>query len=180
MLSSGKGRVALIGQLRGLNSEFGKSSKFGTAAGVLLFASSVSVGNAADTTDDPLYTASLPANAFTDNTKAITGFVFGTTAANGNNKTIKAKFGATTIVSSGTVTSNGLAWSLEFYIGRIGVGSQIAWATLTIGTTIIADTISNSAEDETGAIAISVTGASPTAGAANDVVGKGAQMNLAN
>lgn len=55
-------------------------------------------------------------------------FACGTTAANGNNKTINLYFGSTQIFTSGAFAGNGVQWTLQAEIVRNGAAAQITWA----------------------------------------------------
>jgi len=55
-------------------------------------------------------------------------FACGTTAANGNNKTINLYFGTTQIFTSGAFAGNNVGWTLQAEIVRNGATAQITWA----------------------------------------------------
>ncbi len=55
-------------------------------------------------------------------------FAAGTTAANGNNKTINLYFGSTQIFTSGAYAGNDTSWTLQAEIVRNGATAQITWA----------------------------------------------------
>src|SRR5579862_9858309 len=69
-------------------------------------------GTGADTTEDTLYTYTLPANAFSIPGKAVRIRAWGTTGATGNNKTVKLYFGATAFASV-TSAANAVPWYFE-------------------------------------------------------------------
>lgn len=54
--------------------------------------------------------------------------VAGKTNSNANNKTLKLKFGATTVFTSGALASNNIDWTLQAEIIRNGGSAQITWA----------------------------------------------------
>ena len=137
------------------------------------------VGNAADTTDDVLFTYSLPASSLNAAGRTIRVSCFGGTAANGNNKTVKLWFGSE-VVSSGVVTSNNKNWSASLLIGRTGTSTQMVNGNMLVDTTPITGYVAAGAETETAAITIKCTGASGTTGAANDVLGKGMTVEFLN
>jgi hypothetical protein len=145
----------------------------------LVFATAVSTGNGADTTDDTLATFSLPANSLNANNKVMRIRAWGVTAANGNNKTIKLFFGATNL-SSGVVTSNNKSWSISMDVIRSGTSTQATYASCQVDTSVVAPAYQAATETDTAAIVIKATGASGTTGAANDVVLKGMTIEFLN
>ena len=139
--------------------------------------SSAGVGNGADTTDDTLFTYTLPLNSLSTNGKSMRIRAWGKLAANANNKTVKLWFAGTAIVSSGVITFNAKDWSADIELTRIDathvscVGTyydDTATAEIVTVTAnlVVADLAANTS-------ILKVTGASPTTGAANDVLGHG-------
>lgn len=136
--------------------------------------SAAGIGNAADITNDVLFSVTLPANSFDSNGRGVVITAFGKTALNGNNKVIRVLFGSSVVFSTGVVTSNGMGWRLSLTVFRTGASSQLATAEGTIGSTVVSTPIPVvGTEDSTLAITLSVTGASSTSGVASDVVGQG-------
>jgi hypothetical protein len=142
------------------------------------------VGNLADTTDDVLFTYTLPANALDKAGRAITVTAYGKYAANANNKTVKLWFGATTIATTGVQAANGTGWQLQADVTKLGVvgaNTQIAQGQNMVGAAHGGVNVPvTPTEVESGAIVIKVTGASGTTGAANDVLGQFFQVNWQN
>lgn len=141
---------------------------------------SASVGNAADTTDDVGHTFALPANflATIGTNTGLEIMAWGTSAANGNNKTFKTFFGATTAISSGVVTINNKSWFTKVRVIRTGVSTQTVVGQAQSDATAIACSVQAATEDETAAITIKTTLASPTTGAANDLLIKGSIITV--
>lgn len=54
-------------------------------------------------------------------------FAAGNTAANANNKTLKLKFGGTTVFDTGAFAGNGISWTFQGEIIRSGGSAQIVW-----------------------------------------------------
>lgn len=133
-------------------------------------ASTTGVGNGVDTTEDVLYTFSLPADSLTVTGQGLEITAYGTLANNGNNKTVRLYFG-TQVYSLGTVTTANAVWSAKLTVTRTGAGAQLILGEGLIGATPIARTLLTGAEDDTAAIVIKVTGQSGTA-AANNIVAK--------
>ena len=139
------------------------------------------IGNGADTTDDPLFSYVLPANSFDANGRNLVIEAWGDLSGTGNNKTIKLWFGSQVVVTSGVVTFTGPGWYFRATITRDGTTNQTG-----IGTAMIGNTFSEvspvffGTQAMTAGITIMVTGASPTTGAANDVVGYGMTVEFRN
>lgn len=151
-----------------------------TAAGSIC-AQGGSVSNPADTTDGTLFQYIIAAGQFAtmaplDNGGGLAGLrvkAWGTYGATANNKTVKIFFGSMTAFTTAVVTANTGTWSAEAIILRTGVSTQkVLGVGLTVATPI-GNLAQDHTQDETAAITIKVTGASPTTGAANDVLGKG-------
>ncbi|NPT59100.1 hypothetical protein [Paraburkholderia elongata] len=146
-------------------------------------------GNGADTTDDVLFTYALPANALDAAGRQITITAAGKFASTANNKRIKIWWGTTTqtvgaavaggtlIADSGVATTNGGGWSASVQVqkyGANGSNTQIATcAAVVAGATHLGTSApATLTAVESGVINITITGSSPTTGAANDVVGQ--------
>jgi hypothetical protein len=142
------------------------------------------IGNGADTTDDVLFTYTLPAGALDVQGRAITITAYGKLGATANNKNVKLWFGATVVATTGVVATNTGGWQLQADVAKVGAAgsnTQIAQ-----GQNIVAATHGGvnippaPTEVESGPIVIKVTGASSTTGAANDVLGQFFQVNWQN
>lgn len=176
--------AAGVDQSGGFVAGASSNGNFSSEGNLSCQASVAGVGNGADTTDDVLFTYTLPANAFDKPGRAISIVAVGKFAANGNNKTVKLFFGASTLVTTGVLTSNATGWQLQAEVtkaGAAGSNTQISQGQFIQGTTHggvnvpVAPT-----EVESGPIVIKVTGASGTTGAANDVLGQIFQVNFMN
>jgi hypothetical protein len=146
-------------------------------------------GNGADTTDDVLFTYALPASALDASGRQVTIMAAGKFAANGNNKRVKIWWGTTTqtvgaavaggtlIADSGVATTNAGGWCATVQVtkyGAAGSNTQIATnAQVVTGSTNLGTAVPVAlTATESGVINITVTGASSTTGAANDVLGQ--------
>lgn len=127
------------------------------------------IGNGADTSDDVLFTYTLAANSLNANGKAIEIETHGAFAGNGNDKRIQLFWNAFSYFSSGTLTDNGTKWSLHVSLNRYAANNQLGEAIFIHGNAVSVTPIFGSITDSSN-ITIAVTGASPTTGAANDVV----------
>lgn len=175
----------------------GDGNYFRSAGNLSVQVSSAGLGNAADTTDDVLMTYALPANVFDVAGRQITIVAAGKTAATANNKQIKIWFGTTTqtvglavaggtlILGSGVVTTNNGGWLATVQVtkyGAAGSNTQLAnCGQIAAGATHLgaAAPVALTAT-ESGAINITVTGASSTTGAANDVLCQLLDISIAN
>jgi len=155
-----KGRMGGPGSLLGIMPML-LDSKFSIAG----------VGNATDTTDDTLFSTAITTGTLPKDGDALVLNCFGVFAANANNKTVKVIFGATTLVSSGVVALNGKAWWVVAEITRSGLTTQLGFGEYSADTAT-AEVLTKTAPGETlsAAVTLKVTGASPTTGAANDVL----------
>lgn len=134
--------------------------------------SAAGIGNGADTTDDVLFSYTLPANALAIVGESLSVWGFGTYAANSNNKRARILLaGSPSGASTGIVTTSGSAWSLRLSIFKTGASTQLTVAE-SIGSTVPPN-VNTFALTDTAPIVISIVGASTTTGAANDVLGKG-------
>ena len=139
------------------------------------------IGNLADLTDDTLFTYTLPASCLDANNQGIVIEAFGSFAANGNNKTVKLWFGASMAFSSGVRTNNNVGWNARLILSRTGASAQIGTGFGMAGSTPFPVPVPLiGTEVTTGGIVLKVTGASPTTGAANDVVGHGMTVFFVN
>jgi hypothetical protein len=152
--------------------EFNKSASYN--------AFTTSTGTGANTTETALATFSLPLQALNANGKGFRFRAWGTTAANGNNKTMKAYLGSTVLASTGTIALNDGKWVLDCEVIRTGAAAQVirGRASHKDGS-LEADnyTVATGTEDETTALTVTMKGTNGTA-AANDIVLKGAVLEV--
>jgi hypothetical protein len=90
---------------------------------------STNVGNVGGGEDD-LKTFPIPANTLAVNGQVLRYTAFLLTAANGNNKRIRVKFGASTVLDTGVVTWNSVPVRVVMEIMRTAVGTQEVMAVL--------------------------------------------------
>lgn len=166
----------------------------------ILAHSEVSQANAADTTNDVLFTAAIAANVLQAAGTALRVEAWGDTGATGNNKQIQVYFGSdvqtlgaaivttntTKVADSGVITTNNGGWKAEVDIVKTGnpnANTQRAFGSVlsgvTTGVSAVEKTIALT-KTENVVNYVTVTGASGTTGAANDVVGKLLRVSLFN
>ena len=126
------------------------------------------VGNVG-TGEDDLITYSLPANSLSADGKGVKIKAWGTTAANGNTKTIKLHFGSTVVRQIGASAINDKDWKIDAIVIRTGASTQDALGTEIVDS-IALNTHSEPGEDTTTATTIKVTG---EATSNNDIVCEG-------
>lgn len=135
-----------------------------------LTSSTTSTGTDAATTEKTLATYTVQANLLSLDGRALKITAFGITAANGNTKTIRLKYGGTTIGTAVTSTS-GDSWRIDATVIRTGATTQVASCNYVIGS-VTSSTYTTPAETLSGAVNILVTGQNETS-SANDIEFKG-------
>jgi hypothetical protein len=100
---------------------FGTGSGTGVFTGII--ASSATTITTSGTTEETVATITIPANSMSANAKGIRVTAFFSTAATGNNKTIKIQYGATVLQSVTKNTASGSV-KLEAIVMRDGATSQ--------------------------------------------------------
>jgi VCBS repeat-containing protein len=145
--------------------------------GGVLTASVTTVGTTAVTTEETLWSYSLPANTLSSDTYGVRIYVWGSTAGNANNKTIRLKFGGTVVSVESSTSFNGVAWIAEARVFRTGASAQKAIGDFARGTTNPDRRVTTPAEATSGAITISLTGQNDVA-SINDIVLLGAYVEF--
>lgn len=128
------------------------------------------VGNAADLTDDLAYSTVLKPKTLGNNNDELVVEAQLLSAANGNNKTAKIILGATTLLTTGVLTSNAKNIKLRLKIVRTAAATQLWFAEVTVDGVATTLTKGTSAEDLTTQLTLKLTLASPTTGAASDLL----------
>jgi hypothetical protein len=145
-----------------------------------LYANGVTVGTGADTTEDTLYTYTLPANTLA-NTGDMLRIRCGTTSpATATNKTVKLYFGASSF-STGAVAVNPGSFNTELIVIRTGAATQAVWGSGSGGDdgtqVVLLATYTAGTDDLTTALTIKCTGTNGTANA-NDISGRFMSVEL--
>ena len=137
-----------------------------------------SAATGANTTETDLWTYTMPGGTLGTDGDAVRVTAWGTTGANTNNKTIRLKFGATTVLDSGAMVWNGKAWHVTAVVARTGGSAEEAIGQIVAspgGASIVAVATTHSTPGEN--LSFNVTGQNGTA-AANDIVFEGAVVEL--
>lgn len=138
------------------------------AGGGNIFAgvSAAGVGNGADTTEDTLFTVTLPANTLDVVGRQIYIEAFGNVTATSATKTARVKFGSTTLASYAYTTTQTGIWALQAIITKAAANSQVALIgpdQVVAAANTRLPTIATMTEADTAGIVISVTGQSTVA-----------------
>lgn len=151
-------------------------------AGMLTNQTSVTgIGNGANTTDDTLFSYSLPASSFDQIGRGIVVEAYGLFGANGNDKQVKLFVNAFPWYISGVVTLSGAGWYLRALINMSAVNEVTGMAHGFSASSFLGGVGVGSLAITTAApITITITGSSPTTGAANDVLGYGMTVEFRN
>lgn len=124
-------------------------------------------GNGADTTEDVLFTMSLPANCFDIQGRQLVIEAYGSIAATSATKNARVYFGSTVLVNFAATTTQTGVWSCVATITRGQAASAQSALTLTdttiSGAFVRAASIASPTESETAAIVLKVTGQSSIA-----------------
>lgn len=161
-----------------LGTDQAKGAGSGSATAVIsgvLHVNISATGTGANTDETDLMSYSLPANTLSANGKGVRITCSGTTAANGNNKTMILYFGSATLSTTALALNNG-HWKFSVDVFRVSSGNQYMSAHVTHGVSDgSAQTVRGRhrfpTETDTGAITIKVTGTNGT-GTANDIVAR--------
>lgn len=137
-------------------------------------------GNATGTGNTTLFTYSLPANSLDAIGRGVKFKAWGFYASNGNDKTIQLLVNSTVVVSSAVVSFSAGWWRAEAEIYKNLSSTQIGTGQIITKNSVIGPIDILTSATDTSAITLSVTGASPTTGAANDVVAIGWTVEFLN
>lgn len=130
-----------------------------------------SVGNTAGV-ETNLITYNIPAKTLSQNKTYLEVTAFGTIAANANLKEIKLILGTTTLLTTGSLGTNGGSWQITAKIIRIGASAEKCISAMLSSSTLIVNETSYvaAAEDLETALTVKCTG---NGVAASDVVQEG-------
>jgi predicted RecA/RadA family phage recombinase len=91
----------------------------------------------------------LPANTMINAGDYLEIEAWGVFAANGNNKTVKLKFGSQTILTTGAVAANDGSWSIKAKILRLSASSQEIISEVISSNSSVADSATRTAGTQT-------------------------------
>jgi hypothetical protein len=127
----------------------------------LLFSQTVSSGDAATTGEQTLASYSLPANSLSVGSRLAIRAVF-QTGADGNTKTMKVYFGASSF-SSGAVTGSGKITTIFVNVAQTGTATQTISAEIQNDATPAANALTLGTDTAASPIIIKATGTNGTA-----------------
>lgn len=142
--------------------------------------SAAGVGNPADTGQDVLFTFSIPANTIAVAGKTIVATTFGSWSATGNQKHSMFTVNGTFAVEKPTATTSSVFYQLVLEITVIDSThiNIMGWGGPNIVTRVLPNFVV--ADLTTNSLVIASVGASPTTGAANDVIAYGLKVTTLN
>lgn len=148
-----------------------------TGVSGLLNSQYTSSATGAGTSEQTLYTYTLPPNTLKTAGQTLHIKCYGVTAANGNNKTMKLYFG-TTSVASPTAATNNKGWFMNLDVTRGASGAvQITQGAGQVDTTAVTPAVAAGTDDMTTALTIKCTGTDGS-DSAGDIVGKAMTVEI--
>ncbi len=165
-------------QSREIKVNAGKGANYIEPAG-RIYSSATSTANVS-TAETTLGNYTIKGNSMpADSGKAVKIIVWGKTAANANNKTIKLYFDATVVATLAVAGTNDKDWMLKATIIQGTTGAQTAIGELYLeGAGNMLTFVTTPAGTETGDILVKCTGESATAG--DDILQKGMIVEFLN
>jgi hypothetical protein len=149
---------------------FGRSGALMAGGGnIFVGCSQAGIGNGADTTEDTLFSVSIPAGAFDIVGRQIMIESYGSITAQNATKDARIYFGTTSLTSAfhvAAATTSG-AWSLVALITKTGANQQTGWVSLdySIGAATRVSVVISPNEVDTAPIVVKVTGQTSAGGA---------------
>jgi hypothetical protein len=123
-------------------------------------------GNGADTTEDTIFTQTLPANALDIVGRQILVEAYGNVAATSATKNARVYFGSTLLVNFAATTTQTGVWAVTAYVTKAGSNSQsilVLTDTTISGSLVRSASILSGTEADNAGIVIKVTGQSSAA-----------------
>lgn len=149
--------------------QFGKGPASSPGGGNLFVGGSqAGIGNGNDTTEDVLFTGSLPIGSFDSAGRELTIQAWGSITATSANKNARVYFGSTVLVNFAATTTQTGVWSVYASILKTGPSTQTAlvWTDTTITAVLVrAVSVLSPNETDTAAIVCKVTGQVSAGGA---------------
>lgn len=141
-----------------LGSKAGTSSTYAKIGGTINV-NTTAVGNVGAGEDD-LMTYTVPANVLAVNGDRLEFRMAGTFAANANNKRVRIKYGATTLLDTTALAFNAAEWAVNGQIIRTGATTQKAICVFSSSSTLLTTTTDYTTPGETlsGTVVLKATG----------------------
>ena len=173
-----KGKILLsaasLGKFGGAGASFGLSGQISAQQ------SAAGVGNGSDTTEDTLFTYSLPAGSLDVAGRSMLIEAWGSFANNSHSKHARLYFGSEVVDTGANTTTGAIGWYLSIDVVKTGASTQQMTAQLITGTTHGGCTTQAGAETDTAAIVIKVTGQTGTSSSAGDILCNGFSVTALN
>ena len=134
-------------------------------------------GTPANTTETTLATYTMPASTLVTDGQMIRIHAYGSIANNANSKTIRIKFGGTTIATENTSDASKDSWAIDCVVIRTGAATQKAMYFVTSDVTLNGPVPTSPTETLSGAVTIVVTGQNGAA-SASDIVHEASWIEL--
>ena len=161
---SGSGHVTLGNRCDGTYADTSTTSRvpgpLGFPVGGVIV-NSTTTGTNVTTTETDLFTSTIAASVLGTNGDVLQFFCAGTFAATANNKQVKLKFGATTVLDTGSLAIVAATnWSLTGQIIRTGATTQKCYAEFSTSSATLAAYVgySTAAETLSGTVILKTTG----------------------
>ena len=151
-ISTGQAVTIKAGASEGLEAKLGGS----------LFVGTTTVGNV-DTGEDNLSSYAVPSAALNANGDSIRFSAAGSIAGGATTKTLKVKFGGTTILTISQVAGTAGSWTVDGWVIRTGAATQKCYAafhTSSTGTAVASASYTTAAETLANSITLQFTGES--------------------
>jgi len=166
-VSRWKGKVMAVGASL---CQFGAGAgQFGFSGNLSKQSSAAGVGNGADSTEDVLFSYSLPPNSLDQVGRQVMIEAWGSFANNTHSKHAQLYFGSELVDSGANTTAGGIGWYLLLIVTKTGPSTQTIVGQLIAGTVHGGCTVQSGAETDTSPITIKATGASGSS-AAGDIL----------
>jgi hypothetical protein len=140
-----------------------------TGQTTMLFNSTAVVGNGVDTTEDTLYTATIPAGTLANVGSAIHFVMRGTAAASTDVKVIRLKFGGTNVAALTNNAVGQATWWFDVWLWKTGSNTQFTVAVANNAGNNTTNATSTAAIADTAAITVLVTGQNSTNSVLNSI-----------
>jgi len=147
--------------------------------GGVIYTSTTSTGNTADTNWDTLLRDTLPASVLDANGRMLRITGSGITAANGNTKGVLLWIGALSMNLLPEAVYNNVSFVFEATVTRTGSSAQMIDVFCIVGGSVYATTVTSATNADTSTIPLYVTAKSSSSGA-NDIVQKRLTVEVLN
>lgn len=135
----------------------------------LLYATGLSAGNTATTSEETIQSYAMAASRLAVVGDRIVIRAGGVLAATTDNKTVRIKLGATTIVTITTASATNVRWASEVWVLKTGASAQSYVVVSTVTASGAGTTSGTATETDTNSLTIAVTSQNATNSAAGSI-----------